>query len=224
MQEPEAAAIRKKILGVLLRNARTRAGMTIKDASEVTGLSSSAISDFEYGRRDLSLPQLEILAYAYRVPITYFWSDDPFPDDEERDLPVEEAMGLRRRIIGVLLRQARMEAGHSQKDLAKFLGCSSGRIANYEFGRADVPLSDLERLVDYLDLSLSYFLDQGIRPQGDQIVGTDELERLAQLPEDVREFMLQPGNLLYVRVAMQLSALSADAIRNVAEGLLDITY
>ncbi len=52
----------------------------------------------------------------------------------------------------------------------------------------------------------------------------DELERLAQLPEDVRNFMLEPGNLLYVRVAMQLSTLSADAIRNVAEGLLEITY
>ena len=56
------------------------------------------------------------------------------------------------------------------------------------------------------------------------IAGMDELERMTQLPEDVREFMLQPGNLLYVRVAMQLSDLSAEALRNVAEGLLDITY
>jgi DNA-binding Lrp family transcriptional regulator len=36
----EAAAIRKKILGVLLRNARVRTGMTIKDAAEATGFSS----------------------------------------------------------------------------------------------------------------------------------------------------------------------------------------
>jgi transcriptional regulator with XRE-family HTH domain len=160
----------------------------------------------------------------YRVPITYFWSDDPIPDDDDRDLPVEEAIELRRRIIGVLLRQARMEAGYSQKDLAKFLDSSSGRIANYEFGRTDIPLQELEQLADYLEVPLSYFLDQGIRPHGDQVAGMDELERLAQLPEDVRTFMLQPGNLLYVRVAMQLSDLSTEAIRNVAEGLLDITY
>lgn len=224
MQELEAATIRKKILGVLLRNARIRAGMTIKDAAEATGFPSSAMSDYEYGRRDISLPQLEVLAYTYRVPITYFWSDDPIPDDEDRDLPTEKAVELRRRIIGVLLRQARMEAGYSQKDLAKILECPSSRIANYEFGRTDIPLSDLENLANYLDVPLAYFLDQGIRPSGNQIAGMDELERLSQLPEDVRTFILEPGNLLYVRVAMQLSTLSADAIRNVAEGLLEITY
>jgi transcriptional regulator with XRE-family HTH domain len=224
MQEPDAATIRKKMIGVLLRNARIRAGMTIKDAAEATRLPPSAISDHEYGRRDISLPQLEVLAYTYRVPITYFWSDDPIPRDEERDLPLEEAMGLRRRIIGVLLRQARLEAGHSQKDLAKVLDCPSGRIASYEFGRADIPLLELEKLASYLEVPLPYFLDQGITPSGDQVAGVDELERLAQLPEDVRSFMLEPGNLLYVRVAMQLSTLSAEAIRNVAEGLLEITY
>ena len=224
MQEPDAATIRKKMIGVLLRNARIRAGMTIKDASEATGFPPSAISDQEYGRRDIALPQLEVLAYTYRVPITYFWSDDPIPRDEERELPLEEAMGLRRRIIGVLLRQARLEAGHSQKDLAKVLDCPSGRIASYEFGRADIPLLELEKLASYLEVPLPYFLDQGITPSGDQVAGVDELERLAQLPEDVRSFLIEPGNLLYVRVAMQLSTLSAEAIRNVAEGLLEITY
>ena len=224
MQQLEAATIRKKILGVLLRNARIRAGMTIKDAAGDTGFSSSAISDFEHGRRDISLPQLEVLAHIYQVPITYFWSDDPIPQDEQLGLPIPEAMELRRRIIGVLLRQARMEAGLSQKDLAKVLDCPSGRISSYEFGRTDIPLLELEKLANYLEVPLSYFLDQGIRPSGDQVAGMDELERLAQLPEDVRKFMLEPGNLLYVRVAMQLSGLSADTLRNVAEGLLDITY
>lgn len=224
MQKLEAANIRKKIFGVLLRNARIRAGMTIKDAAQTTGFSSSAISDFEYGRRDLSLPQLEVLAHTYRVPVTYFWTDNPIPDDEDTDLPVEKAMELRRRIIGVLLRQARMETGNSQVDLAKVLGCPAGRIASYEFGRTDIPLGELEKLADYLEVPLAYFLDQGIKPRGDQVADMGELERLAQLPEDVRTFMLQPGNLLYVRVAMQLSALSTEAIRNVAEGLLDITY
>jgi transcriptional regulator with XRE-family HTH domain len=164
------------------------------------------------------------LAYTYGVPITYFWSDEPIPGDEDRELAVEEAMRLRRRIIGVLLRQARMEAGHTQKDLAKVLDCPSGRIASYEFGRTDIPLLELEMLANFLETPLSYFLDQGIRPGGDQVAGADELERLLQLPEDVRSFMLEPGNLLYVRVAMQLSTLSADSIRNVAEGLLEITY
>ena len=187
MQEPDAATIRKKMVGVLLRNARVRAGMTIKDASEATGLAPSAISDHEYGRRDISLPQLEVLAYTYRVPITYFWSDDPIPRDEERELPLEEAMGLRRRIIGVLLRQARMEAGHAQKDLAKVLDCPSGRITSYEFGRTDIPLQELEKLASYLGVPLSYFLDQGITPSGDQVAGVHDQVGTFEAVVDVHE-------------------------------------
>ncbi len=224
MQEQEAAIIRKKILGVLLRNARLRAGMGVKEAAKATGFSSNAISDYEFGRRDLSLPHLETFAHIYRLPITYFWSDEPLIGDEERRLPVKEAMTLRRRIIGVLLRQARMEAGHSLKDLARVLGCSTARITSYELGRADIPLLALEELADYLDVPMSYFLDQGLRPRGEKVAGIDELEQLAQLPAEVREFMLEPGNLLYVRVAMRLSALSAETLRSIAEGLLEITY
>jgi transcriptional regulator with XRE-family HTH domain len=224
VEKPDAATIRKKIMGVLLRQARMRAGMNLKDVKRATGLSSGVISGYEYGRRDISLPHLEVLAHTYRVPITYFWSDNPILDDEDHDWPAQKALELRRRIIGVLLRQARMEAGYSQKDLARVLECTSGRITSYELGRSDISLLDLEKLANFLDVQLSYFLDQGIKPRGDRIAGMDELERLAQLPQDVREFMLQPANLLYVRVAMQLSTLSAKAMRNIAEGLLDITY
>lgn len=224
MQKADTATIRRKILGVLLRNARMHAGIRIKQAAQAAGFSSHALYDFEYGRRDISLPQLEALAFLYRVPITYFWSEDPIPENGHRDLPLEKAMDLRRRIIGVLLRQARIEAGYSQKDLADVLGSTSARIASYEFGRADIPLPELERLASYLEVPLSYFLDQGISPRGDQIADKDELDYLAQLPEDVRKFMLEPGNLLYVRVAIQLSTLSAEALRNVAKGLLEITY
>jgi transcriptional regulator with XRE-family HTH domain len=225
MPEVDAATLKRKIIGVLLRNARIRAGMTIKEAAKETSFPTGAISDFEYGRRDVSLPQLEVMALVYRVPITYFWSDEPMGENgDDRELPVEQAMNLRRRVIGVLLRQARMEAGLSQKELAQMLGCPSSRISSYEFGRTDIPLPELETLAQHLSVPISYFLDQGIRPHGDQVAGVDELERLAQLPEDVRKFMSEPGNLLYVRVAMQLSGLSAEALRNVAEGLLDITF
>ncbi len=223
MEKQEAAVIRKKIVGVLLRNARLHAGMGVKEAAKATGFSSSAISDYEFGRRELSLPLLETFAYVYGVPITYFWSDNPILE-EERELPVKEAMILRRRIIGVLLRQARMEAGHSLKDLARVLGCSTARVTSYELGRVDIPLLTLEALADYLNVPMSYFLDQGLRPHGEKVAAIDELERLAQLPAEVREFMLAPANLLYIRVAMRLSPLSADTLRSIAEELLEITY
>ncbi len=224
MEKQEAAVIRKKIVGVLLRNARLHAGMGVREAAKATDFSSNAISDYEFGRRDLSLPHLETFAYVYRVPVTYFWSDNPILGEEERRLPVKQAMVLRRRIIGVLLRQARLEAGYSLKDLARVLGCSTARITSYELGRVDIPLLALEALADYLSVPMSYFLDQGLRPRGAKVAPIDELERLAQLPVEVREFMLEPGNLLYIRLAMRLSPLSAETLRSIAEELLEITY
>jgi transcriptional regulator with XRE-family HTH domain len=223
-QDEAATTLRKKILGVLLRHARLRANLSLKDVSGISGLSSGAISDYEYGRRELSLAQLEVLADIYRVPVAYFWSDSPLVRDEERILPVEEILALRNRIVGTLLRQARMEAGHSQSDLAEFLDCPPSRISNYEFGRAEIPLTELESIAGFLGVPMSYFLDQGIRPQGQQMADIDEMKQICSLPEDVRRFVLHPGNELYLRVAMQLSALPAPTLRRIGEGLLEVTY
>ncbi len=224
MLKEEEAALRKKMVGVLMRNARLRSSLSIKEVAGITGFSTGAISDHEYGRRDISLPQLEVLAHLYQVPIAYFWDENALDEDGERTLPVDEVVGLRRRILGTLLRQARTEAGHSQSDLAQHLDCPPGRIFNYEFGRADIPLIELEKLARILEVPMSYFFDKGIKPNGDQVPDYDELSRLAALPDDVRKFMLHPGNLLYARVAMQLSALSANTLRRLGEGLLDIAH
>jgi transcriptional regulator with XRE-family HTH domain len=227
MYKQEEAVLRKKMLGVLLRYARqhANANLAIREVAARTGLSPGTISDYEFGRRDLSLAQIEIFAHLYHVPVAFFWSDsDLEEEDSDGTLPVEAVMGLRRRIIGVLLRQARIETGRSQEELAELLDCPPTRIANYEFGDVDIPLLELEIMARFLGVPMSYFLDQGIKPTGTQMPDIEELKQLAQLPDDVRRFMLHPGNLLYMRVAMQLSALPASILRRIGEGLLDITY
>ena len=50
------------------------------------------------------------------------------------------------------------------------------------------------------------------------------LERLDELPPDMRDFILNPTNTLYLRIAMLASSLNADQLRKIAETLLDITY
>jgi transcriptional regulator with XRE-family HTH domain len=224
MYRQEEAVLRRKMFGVLLRFARQHANLAIREVAARTGLSPGAISDYEFGRRDLSLAQIEIFAHLYHVPVAFFWSDSDLEEDGDGMLPVEAVMGLRRRIIGVLLRQARIETGRSQEELAELLDCPPTRIANYELGDADVPLLELEIMARFLGVPMSYFLDQGIKPTGAQMPDIEELKQLAQLPDDVRRFMLHPGNLLYMRVAMQLNGLPASILRRIGEGLLDITY
>ena len=71
---------------------------------------------------------------------------------EEEPLPLQEVLALRHRIVGALLRQARLEADISQKELAEVLGCSTGRLSSYEYGKQPIPLAELELLAQHLSL------------------------------------------------------------------------
>jgi transcriptional regulator with XRE-family HTH domain len=224
MYTKEAMAIRSKIIGVLLRNARTRAGKSRQDCAVVLGCSPNTISQFEYGRKDITLPQLEILAYFFGLPITYFWDKDAILEEEEMDQPVDEIMVIRRKIIGVLLRQARLDAGKSQKQCAEALTCSAQRISQYERGQRDIPLPKLETLADFLEVPITHFLDEQTAPLSREAPIGRGVETFDELPPDVRDFVLNPTNALYIRIAMKLSTLSVDVLRQIAETLLDITF
>jgi hypothetical protein len=43
------------------------------------------------------------------------------------------------------------------------------------------------------------------------------------MPVEMQEFITKPINRPYIEVAMKLSSLSADELRAIAEGLLEIT-
>ena len=223
--DSQAAVLRRKILGVKIRHARLKAGLSLKEVGEAIGMSAGLVSDVEFGRRDVSLPHLEVMALLYNVPVVYFLSDIPL-EEVRRDFPTLQALALRQRVIGVLLRQARTEAGRSQEDLARALDVPASRISSYELGKTEIPLQELETLADYLKVSMSYFLDQGIAPDktGGQAATLDEIAQFTQLPKEARQFLANPANLLYLNIAMSLSELSADTLRALAEGLLEVTY
>lgn len=222
--------LRRKILGVRIRHARTRAGLNQREVGEALGISADSVSDIEFGRRHISLPHLEVLALIFNVPVGYFWSEDAI-DEPNLDFPTQEATTLRQRIIGTLLRQARTKAGRTQDEAAELLDISSTTLSDYEYGKTEIPLQDLESLSDFLKVSLDYFLDEGITPRQPESNGqtqtTTPIDRItdySQLPPDIREFLSNPANLLYVNIAMKLSELSAETLRAMAEGLLEVTY
>lgn len=216
--------LRQKILGLKIRHARTEAGLTLKDLGQAVGLSATLISEIEFGQREVTLPQLEVMALLFNVPISYFWSEDPI-EAIERNMPTVEAIALRQRIIGVLLRQARTEAGYSPEDLANLLGVPVGQIAAYELGEAEIPLSELEELANYVNVSIDHFMDQGLPfDETNGHLTLNQLARFSELPQEVRDFLANPANLLYINIAMRLSDLSAETLRSLAEGLLEVTY
>jgi transcriptional regulator with XRE-family HTH domain len=223
MGNQEALVLRNRIIGVLLRDARVRADKTKRECGAALGVSAGVITAYEEGRKFISMPELEVLAFFLDVPITHFWDEQAHLLAEERLPPLREIMGLRHRIVGALLRQARMETGKTQKELAQLIGCPPSRISSYEYGEKPIPLVELEVLAPALNRPLIYFLDEQSGPVGEWEKEQAAYRAFLELPDEVRDFIVKPINQSYLRVAMKLSDMPADSLRTIAEGLLEIT-
>lgn len=221
--ENETLAIRNRIIGILLRDARIRAGRDKRECAALLGVSTSTITAYEEGRKPISLPELEVLAFFLDVPVNHFWKHDPQLLSEQSPPPIQEILALRHRIIGALLQKARQESGKSRKDLAKLLGCPVSRITAYEYGERPIPLTELEVLANALNRPLEYFLDQA-GPIGEWEEEQRALRAFRELPPEIREFVSKPINRSYIEIAMKLAEMPASALRQIAEGLLEITY
>lgn len=225
MPTTDAFTIRRKIIGVLLQGARLKAGRTKKECADVLGITPGTLSAYEEGRRDISLPELELLAYFLHAPVQSFLEgEDESLVAKDTPPPAPQVMTLRNRIIGALLRDVREQKAKTHKDLAQVVGCTSHRITQYERGQRPISLMQLETLAEYLGVPISYFLDEGVGTIGERELQDREYEAFRMLPEDVRAFAVQPINVTYLRVAMRLAEMPAGTIRHIAEGLLDITY
>ncbi|MDM8529192.1 helix-turn-helix transcriptional regulator [Anaerolineales bacterium HSG24] len=221
------AGLDQKLIGQKIHTVRVRAGLNIEEVSASLGTTPEILSQIEAGQHDVTLPQLEILALICNVTITDFWSADALKT-KKVDYPTLQIIDLRRRIIGVLLKQTRIEAGASEEDVATLLNISVEQVTQYELGQVDIPMQQLGALRDHFGITFSYFLDDSsaVKKGGftQDLTMLDEIVEFTQLPQDVREFLANPANLLYLNIAMKLSELSVDTLRGLAEGLLEVTY
>jgi transcriptional regulator with XRE-family HTH domain len=222
--EPEEVAARRQMLGALMQGARAKLGKSKLDCAQAMGVTVATYSAYEEGRRDATLPELELLAYSLKVPVRLFFERSERLLADDPAIPAEKVIALRQRIIGALLRQARQEKGKSVKELAARLGVTTRRISDYELGRKPMPLSQLQEAADMLSMPMSYFVDEGVGPIGEQELLRSQFDRFSELPDDVRKFVVNPTNISYLRVAQHLSDMTTGQLRNLAASILDITY
>ena len=71
----------------------------------------------------------------------------------------EQFRTLRGKILGALLRDARLDSGKSMKALGEMIGSSYSTISSFEHGRKSFSLPELELLAYHLDVPLQHFLD-----------------------------------------------------------------
>jgi len=224
MASKEAFKIQRKILGLILQRARLKAGKSLKECAQVLYISPRTLSQIEQGRKDISLPQLEVLAGFLNVPLSRLWTDELEENNaSEFHPPPEEAFVLRRKVIGILLREAREKAGKTLKESAAAIGISPRRLSAYENGKKDIPVVELEALARFYGVETEFFLQEPLVPLDDREKLEREIRAFRQLPPEIREFITKPSNILYLKSAMCLSEMSAEELRKFAETLLDIT-
>jgi transcriptional regulator with XRE-family HTH domain len=216
--------LRRRILGVLIRDARQAAGKTVEECAGALGVSAQAFTDWEYGEASPSLPQVEVLAYILDVPVSHFWGTKTIAaTQEERHVPTDDYIELRNRIIGALLRRARKEGQFSQQELAARVGVPGEAIERYEFGQWAIPLTELTSMASATNVPLSYFLEETNRV-GEWLTLGENFKRFCEMPAEMRSFVAQPVNRAYLELAMRLSRMSVEELRGIAEGILSITY
>jgi transcriptional regulator with XRE-family HTH domain len=219
----EVYALRARILGVLLRDARLANGTTEAELANALSVSEDQVRDWEFGREAPSLPHLEMIAYYLGVPVSHFWNTKTISgEQEERRVPEAQYSELRDRVIGAKLTLARKDAKLSQEELAKATGTTPEEIAAYEFGQLSIPFTVLTSLSITLRKSLGYFLEDGNRV-GSWLSLQDEYQRFSELPEELRAFVTQPVNQPFIDIAMRLSRLKVQELREVGENILNIT-
>ncbi len=208
-----AMAIRRKMLGIALRQTLLARQRTAQDLADLLGYPIEEIEAMERGARDISLPELEALAGYLQVAVGDLIAGQapaaPTPSSPQARL-------LQDKLIGASLRKARTEAGVSLSLLAEALGYAEERLQSYERGLASVPVLELERLAAQLGLDFPS-LAPLVAPEPEP---APEPQGQAATDPELAAFAGEADNQPYLRLALEISQLPAASQRAIAEALL----
>lgn len=225
VKDTKALDVRTKMIGVLLQAARLKARRTLKECANQLGCTPHMVSQYEYGRRGISLPELELLAALFDLPVNHLWEEELAVFEEAGKPLAQKLIPLRQNVIGILLRQARMKAGKTQSQCASVLGVSTDTMSKYEHGRKPVPFAQLELMSSYLDLPLPELLDKelstsrvAIPARGGELLSADNAWE--RLPLRVQDFIRNPEALPYLDTALRLYELPHDSLKRLGEAVL----
>jgi len=222
MPTQESIKLRGKMLGVRLQEAREASGRTRRQCAQAMGIPAARLGAYETGKRSISLPELEALAFLIDRPLSGLVAARKSEAAPAAKADFAQLVALRQRMLGTRLAETRKKQGKTREGLASATGLSRSRLAAFESGRQAIPVPVLEDLATALGTTLaSFFITGG--PVGERMSLLEAFDQFGHMPIDVREFVTQPVNEAYLRLAMRMSQLSADRLRTIAEGLLEIT-
>jgi transcriptional regulator with XRE-family HTH domain len=205
-------------------DARLSKKISVEDISKQTGIAENRLLLFENGSISPSLPELEILAYTYNLPMNHFWGRKILQSDANNEFneKFQTLLKIRNKIIGTNIKTKRQESEISSEKLAEKCEIDKDQLSKFESGEEEIPVPILEIIAKCLNCQIEDFFDnQGII--GAWRKENAEISSLKELPQEFREFITKPINAPYLDLAMKLSELDVQKLRMVAEGLLEIT-
>ncbi|MFO8012168.1 MAG: XRE family transcriptional regulator [Phycisphaerae bacterium] len=118
--------------------ARERAGLKQLQVCETTGIGPSSLSEFENGRREPSLAQLQKLASAYRRSLSFFLEDGPIPQEQVlwREKPDTEAADVEAHFLRLCEQYHNLEVWTGE-EIPVSLPQASGRAERYGYPDAE---------------------------------------------------------------------------------------
>jgi transcriptional regulator with XRE-family HTH domain len=223
MQSKLAASIRRKKLGVLIKDARLFIGKTKKECGQMIGISGGAFNSIENGKRSISLPELEVLANNFSLPIKYFFQDELQTEKDQSDLLFNpDDINSSNVRIGEVISKAFSESNMTYKELLEKTGISGSRMKKFERGDSAVPIPELEILCNLFNIWIYDLIDDSTG-SGKKAIENQAVEAFRNLEPALQDFISKPVNTPYLEVAKKLSSLSTEQLRSIAEGLLEIT-
>lgn len=164
-----------------LRKYRALRTMTAGELAEKASLSEAHVRHLELGNRAPTLQSLVKLANALHVPAQCLFEDsEPASTDTLNQLSYYNMHSLTKeelnalaltiecltertetpmdQLIGIRLRDIRMNRGISQKELAKILEVNPSYVANMECGHTAISISVLQKLCTILDIKAHQLL------------------------------------------------------------------
>jgi len=225
MDTNSQVTIRTKKLGILIRDARLAARRSVEECAEAMGIRKILFCAYEEGFRAPSLPELETLVFFLDLPVEHFWGKQVKSGQKPRhkNLDLQRLLAVRQRKIGALLRQERMNASISIRNLSHTTNIPSERIEAYELGEQSIPLPELELMVRTLGGRIESLFDRS-GPIGQWMMTEEAVQQFLDMPMELRQFVTLAVNRPYLELARKLSAMSRDKLRAVAEDLLEITF
>lgn len=215
--------IRTKKLGVLIRDARLATGKSVEQCALAIGVTLDRFEMFEYGVEPPSLPEVELLAYTLQVPLEHFWGNELLKKNgKTAELDSTQAKILRQKMIGALVKKARIECGLTLAAIAEETNLSEEQLQAYELGEQSIPIPELEILSQVLNKTVFDFQDRH-SPVGKWFTEQKTAQEFKDLPLELQGFVCKPINRPYLELAIRLSEMSVEKLRGVAEGLLEIT-